>query len=65
MHSLDNLRGIPKSLNNTLHLSTIRVEWNKFYRAFDNAGKVSSKKQLMDYAKAIDDKFGNLFDPPI
>ena len=65
MHSIDNLRGIPKSLNNTLHLSSIRIEWNKFYRAFDNAGKIPSKKQVLDYAAAIDKKFGHLFDPPL
>lgn len=65
MHSLDNLRGIPKDINNTLHLSTIRKEWNKFYKKFDNAGIIPTKQQVLDYANAIDKKFGHLFDPPI
>jgi len=64
MHSLNNLRGIPKNLNNSLHLSKIRIEWNKFYRAFDNAGKIPTRQQVLNYAGAIDKKFGNLFDPP-
>lgn len=65
MHSLDNLRGIPKSVNNTLHLSTIRKEWNKFYKKFDDAGIIPTKEQVLNYANAIDKKFGHLFDPPI
>lgn len=64
MHALDNLRGIPKSINNDLHLSKIRTEWNKFYKAFDDAGIMPTKKQLLDYATAIDKKFSNLYDPP-
>lgn len=65
MHSLDNLRGIPKHLNNDLHLSKIRIEWNKFYKKFDNADLIPSKKQVLDYAEAIDNKFGHLFNPPL
>jgi hypothetical protein len=64
IHALDNLRGIPKELNNTLHLSEIRKEWNKFYKKFDDADLIPTKKQLEDYAKAIDKKFANQFDPP-
>lgn len=64
-HSLENLRGIPKELNNTLHLSDIRKEWNKFYKKFDSNGIVPTKEQVLDYAKKIDDKWGNLFDPPL
>ncbi|MBL7728214.1 MAG: DUF4280 domain-containing protein [Dinghuibacter sp.] len=62
--ALDNLRGIPKHLNSDLHLSKIRVEWNKFYKAFENAGVTPTKQQLLDYARAIDKKFSNLYDPP-
>jgi Pretoxin HINT domain/Domain of unknown function (DUF4280) len=62
--SLDNLRGIPNALNNDLHLSKIRVEWNKFYKVFDDAGITPSKQQVLDYARAVDRKFSNLFDPP-
>jgi Pretoxin HINT domain/Domain of unknown function (DUF4280) len=62
--ALDNLRGIPKALNNDLHLSKIRVEWNKFYKRFDDAGIIPTKQQVLDYAKAVDKKFSNLYDPP-
>lgn len=36
IHSLENLRGIPKAINSDVHLSQIRVEWNQFYRANPN-----------------------------
>ncbi|SFX68203.1 RHS repeat-associated core domain-containing protein [Thermoactinomyces sp. DSM 45891] len=61
MHSLDNLRGIPKEINSSLHLSTIRKEWNQFYKANPNA----TKGQLSDKARDVDDKYGHLFNPPI
>jgi Protein of unknown function (DUF1557). len=61
IHALENLRGIPKELNNTLHLSEIRILWNRFYTAFPNA----TKKQIMDYAKHIDNELGHLFNPPL
>lgn len=61
MHSLDNLRGIPKEINSEIHLSEIRKEWNKFY--FDNPSP--SKQDLLDKATEIDDKFGYQFTPPV
>ena len=62
MHSLENLRGIPKgSVNNRVHLSEIRKEWNKFYKANPNA----SQQDLLDFATKIDDKYGDQFDPPV
>jgi len=61
LHSIENLRGIPKSLNNTLHLSEIRIAWNKFYRTH----KTATLDELLDYATKLDDEFGHLFDPPI
>jgi Pretoxin HINT domain/Domain of unknown function (DUF4280) len=64
INALDNLRGIPKAINNDLHLSKIRIEWNKFYKRFDDAGIIPTKKQLEDYARAVDKKFSNLYDPP-
>ena len=64
IHAIENLRGIPKKINSDLHLSKIRKEWNKFYKRFDDAGITPTKKQLEDYAKAIDRKFSNQFDPP-
>ena len=59
IHSLENLRGIPKDLNPRLHLSTIRKEWNKFYKINPNP----SKQTLIDEAKRIDELFGHLFIP--
>lgn len=65
MHSIDNLRGIPKSLNNTLHLSSIRKDWNRFYDLYKKSGTTPSKQSVLDYAKHIDKKYGHLFDPPL
>ncbi|WP_254618369.1 RHS repeat-associated core domain-containing protein, partial [Vibrio metschnikovii] len=61
MHSLENLRGIPKEVNSDVHLSKIRKEWNRFYR--ENPSP--TKQQLLDKATEIDDKFGAQFNPPI
>lgn len=61
MHSLGNLRGIPKGINSDLHLSKIRKSWNQFYRNNPNP----TKQQLLDHATKIDDQFGHLFDPPV
>ncbi|MBN1050451.1 hypothetical protein DVV97_17290, partial [Clostridium botulinum] len=61
MHSLDNLRGIPKQINSDLHLSKIRKEWNRFYREFPNP----TKEQLLNKRLEIDNKYGDLFNPPI
>jgi len=61
MHSINNLRGIPKESNPELHLSKIRKEWNNFYRTTPNP----TKQQLLDKATEIDDKFGKLFNPPV
>lgn len=60
MHSLENLRGIPKELNSELHLSFIRKEWNRFYRETPFA----TKEQLLEKATAIDNMIGNRFTPP-
>lgn len=61
MHSLENLRGIPKEKNSDLHLSYIRKEWNRFYRETPSP----TKQQLLDKASQIDDMIGNQFNPPI
>jgi hypothetical protein len=61
LHSLENLRGIPKDSNGELHLSQIRKIWNRFY--LEN--RSPSKQQLLDQATKIDDMFGHLFKPPI
>ncbi|REC41605.1 DUF6443 domain-containing protein [Chryseobacterium pennipullorum] len=61
MHSLENLRGIPKSINSDVHLSQIRKIWNKFYK--ENANP--TKKQILDQATIIDQKFGRQFTPQV
>lgn len=63
IHSLENLRGIPKELNNDLHLSKIRKEWNKFYKRFD--GTTPTRLQVLRYKNKIDKMFGHLFNPPL
>ncbi|MCL2715510.1 MAG: hypothetical protein FWD68_13215 [Alphaproteobacteria bacterium] len=60
MHSLENLRGIPKGVNSDVHLSKIRREWNQFYRTHPNP----TKRQLLDKATEIDRKYGSHFNPP-
>ena len=61
MHSLENLRGIPNELNNTVHLSAIRKEWNRFYKANPNP----TQQDLLDKATEIDGAFGSQFNPPL
>jgi len=62
VHALENLRGIPKSVVNDLHLSKIRVAWNEFYRTFGNG--MPTRQQVIDYAKMLDKRFGASFSPP-
>ena len=61
IHSLDNLRGIPKEINSDVHLSQIRRSWNEFYR--NNPSP--TPQHLLDHATTIDEQFGHLFNPPI
>jgi RHS repeat-associated protein len=61
IHSLENLRGIPKSHNPDVHLSEIRRQWNAFYREFPNA----SRESILEKAAEIDSLFGPQFTPPV
>lgn len=61
MHSLENLRGIPKELNSDIHLSKIRMEWNRFYRMNPSPTAL----QLLIKATEIDSLYGSQFNPPI
>ncbi|WP_245437170.1 hypothetical protein [Mesorhizobium helmanticense] len=61
MHSLQNLRGIPKGLDDLLHKTVFRFEWNKFYRLHPQP----TRQQVLDYVTYIDKKYGHLFNPPI
>lgn len=58
------LRGIPKEVNSDVHLSKIRIEWNKFYKKVD-AGEIPLiKDNFLNKAKEIDGLFGDKFLPP-
>jgi len=61
IHSLENLRGVPKNQNSLLHLSQIRKIWNKFYRETPQP----SRSQIIDKATEIDNLFGNQFKPTL
>ncbi|MFC9505082.1 RHS repeat-associated core domain-containing protein [Streptomyces sp. NPDC057002] len=62
MHSLENLRGIPKGdINSRVHLSQIRVEWNRFYDANPNP----TRQEVLDHVTRVDDMLGNWFSPRI
>ncbi|MCB9617799.1 MAG: hypothetical protein H6722_35640, partial [Sandaracinus sp.] len=60
LDDLSNLRGVPRGVNGPLHLSAIRVEWNKFYRSHPNA----TREEIVQYAEYIDWRFGSFFSPP-
>jgi hypothetical protein len=62
LHSIENLRGIGRDRSgNLLHRSIIRLEWDEFYRQH----KTATKDQVLDFATAIDRKYGGLFIPPL
>ena len=61
MHSLENLRGIPNEINNDVHLSAIRIAWNRFYETHPRA----TKEQLLEKATEIDRLYGQQFTPPV
>jgi hypothetical protein len=61
IHSLENLRGIPKELNSDLHLSKIAKEWTQFF----SANRTATREQLLQKATEIDLKYGRFFKPPV
>ena len=65
IHSLENLRGIPNEINPDIHLSKIRIEWNRFYKQYIGNGIMPTKTQLLEKATDIDDLYGSQFKPPI
>ena len=65
IHSLENLRGIPNEINSQVHLSQIRIEWNRFYRQFEASGTAPTKAQLLQKAAEIDATYGTQFEPPV
>ncbi|WP_437480466.1 RHS repeat-associated core domain-containing protein [Sorangium sp. So ce1014] len=60
IHSLENLRGIPKSANPDVHLSQIRRSWNEFYRTNPSP----TRQHVFDFATELDARFGARFHPP-
>ena len=62
-NSLANLRGIPNEINPDVHLSRINKHWNEFYRKHPPA--TTTKQEILDFAKKIDDLYGHLFNPLI
>ncbi|MFC9503957.1 DUF6531 domain-containing protein [Streptomyces sp. NPDC057002] len=64
INSVENLRGIPKKINSTVHLRDIRKEWNSFYNS-NPTTTPTTKQDLLDKATDIDNKFGKQFDPPV
>lgn len=74
MHSIENLRGIPNTTRmidprdgreKKLH-TIITNRWEMdFFPRFIDAGTVPTQQQMNAFAKAIDDDFGYLFNPPI
>ncbi len=65
MHSIENLRGIPKGVKGEVHLSQIRIERNRFYKPFINSGAAPTKAQLLEKATEIDSMLGAKFMPPV
>ena len=65
MHSIENLRGISLGVNSKMHLSQIRIEWNRFYESFAARGTVPTRTQVLQKAAEIDAKYGSKFTPPI
>ncbi|MEV4316755.1 LamG-like jellyroll fold domain-containing protein [Actinocrispum sp. NPDC049592] len=62
IHSLENLRGIPKgAVNSRVHLSAIRNLWNTFYAS----NPAPSRQDVLDYATDVDDQLGQWFMPRI
>ncbi|MDY7228977.1 hypothetical protein [Hyalangium rubrum] len=61
IHSLSNLRGIPKSINPDIHLSKIRRAWNEFYRSYSKP----TKQEVHDFAAQLDRQWGAIFRPPV
>jgi hypothetical protein len=59
IHALRNLRGIPKEFNPEMHLSKIRMKWNRFYDAHPTA----TRTQLLRHVAEIDREFGRYFRP--
>ena len=63
IHAYESLRGIPNDVNSEVHLSKIRIEWNKFYKDIAKGKIEGTKENFLNKAKEIDEKFGDEFNP--
>ena len=63
IHAYENLRGIPNEINNEVHLSKIRKEWNQFYKDVAKGKIKLTRESFFSKAKEIDKMFGNQFKP--
>lgn len=63
LHSIENLRGTPQTVNSEVHLRAIRQEWNLVARKRDEADLPLTRPDVVDEATRIDDMFGYLFTP--
>ncbi|WP_189522903.1 MULTISPECIES: hypothetical protein [unclassified Mesorhizobium] len=61
MNSIENLRGIPKKINDILHLVILRMENDKFHEMFPHP----TEQQILDHSTMMDKKYGHLFVPPV
>ncbi|MFD2052814.1 hypothetical protein ACFSQT_06730 [Mesorhizobium calcicola] len=61
INSVENLRGIPKGLNDILHLVILRAENSEFYAKYPNP----TEQQLLDHSTMMDKKYGHHFVPPV
>ena len=61
LDSAANLRGIPMGLNNDLHLSLLRREWDSFYTTVQNP----TASDFRRFARYLDKKYGQNFNPPL
>ncbi len=65
IHAYESLRGIPNEVNSEIHLSKIRIEWNKFYKDIAKGKIEPTKENFLNKVKEIDEKFGDKFKPKI
>ncbi len=64
IHSLQNLRGIPREIVNLIHYRKLHgTEWNAFYKAFKDTPP--TRQQVLDFATKMDWKYGEFFTPAI
>jgi hypothetical protein len=61
INSVENLRGIPKDLNDILHLVIIRSENDAFYARYPNP----TEQQILNHSTMMDKKYGHHFVPPV